>query len=102
MTTMLATVDIVYSPSIIDLLDFIFFPAGFSSLVPSPGPVWALGTNAAFSTPGSSVVSVEITDHLGPSGVPEPATSVLLLSGLVMGGLAKLKRAREKRRSTHL
>ena len=35
--------------------------------------------------------------------VPEPATSVLLLSGLlVMGGLAKRKRDREKRRSSRL
>jgi hypothetical protein len=34
--------------------------------------------------------------------VPEPATSVLLLSGLVMVGLAKRKRAGEKRRSSRL
>lgn len=37
-----------------------------------------------------------------PPPVPEPATSVLLLSGMVMVGLAKRKRAREKRRSSHL
>ena len=39
-----------------------------------------------------------ITAHV----IPEPATSVLLLSGLVMGGLTKRKRAREKRRSSRL
>ena len=34
--------------------------------------------------------------------VPEPATSVLLLSGLVMVGLANRKRERQKRRSSRL
>jgi len=33
---------------------------------------------------------------------PEPATSVPLLSGLVMGGLAKRKLDREKRRASRL
>ena len=37
-----------------------------------------------------------------PVSVPEPATSVLLLSGLAMVGLAMRKRAREKRRSSRL
>ncbi len=45
--------------------------------------------------------NVQITAHHGDptlESVSEPATSVLLLSGLVMGGLAKRKRARENRR----
>ena len=42
-------------------------------------------------------------DVCTPVTVPEPATSVLLLSGLVMVGLAaKWKRTREKRRSSRL
>ena len=40
--------------------------------------------------------------HTTPTSVPEPATSVLLLSGLAMVGLAMRKRDREKRRSSRL
>ena len=62
---------------------------------------WAVGTNTIVSDiPGD--VSVLVLPHRSATAVPEPATSVLLLSGLVMGGLVNRKRAKEKRRSSRL
>jgi len=57
--------------------------------------------NMVFTTRGNIAVTIAIVDKAVT--VPEPATAVLLLSGLVMVGLAaKRKRPREKRRSSRL
>ena len=55
------------------------------------------GPNMVVTTAGNL-----LTITILPLSVPEPAPSVLLLSGLVMVGLAKRKRDSKKRRSSRL
>jgi len=93
-----ATVD--YSPEGFTVVSELLAGGGETYQFDDDGDyAFQLGANNVFTAAGLMAL---ITIEDKPVYVAEPATAVLLLSGLVMVGLAKRKRARGKRRSSRL